>query len=92
LVARQRASANDPTTTTCDGGNIINLGGDGNIILGEDGGHPKGRPHIRRHLQDGQSNENNAGAGDDREEYIDPVRLVYCPDETTSGIEGGADQ
>jgi len=38
----------------------------------------------------GQSNENNAGAGDDREEYVNPVRLVYCPDETTIGIEGGA--
>ena len=42
-------------------------------------------------LPNGQTNENNAGAGDDREEYVNPVRLVYCPDETTSAIQRGAD-
>ncbi|KAK1741019.1 hypothetical protein QTG54_008271 [Skeletonema marinoi] len=42
------------------------------------------------------SNEQDAGSnpGNDGTEsvlYEDPVRVFYCPDETTSGISGGAD-
>eukprot|EP00571_Detonula_confervacea_P016006 CAMPEP_0172307978 /NCGR_PEP_ID=MMETSP1058-20130122/8715_1 /TAXON_ID=83371 /ORGANISM="Detonula confervacea, Strain CCMP 353" /LENGTH=1040 /DNA_ID=CAMNT_0013020301 /DNA_START=40 /DNA_END=3162 /DNA_ORIENTATION=+ len=40
-------------------------------------------------LPNGQSNENDATAAEGF--YEDPVRKMYCPDETTSGIEGGAD-
>ncbi len=40
----------------------------------------------------GNSNNNNNNGGDEEMEYSDdPVRAQYCPDETTSGIAGGAD-
>ena len=38
-----------------------------------------------------QSNNENDAVTDDDRFYVDPVRAKYCPDETTSGIEGGAD-
>lgn len=42
-------------------------------------------------LPNGQSNEMDATTGEEGGYYNDPVRNMYCPDETTSGIEGGAD-
>jgi len=44
-------------------------------------------------LPNGQNNENDAaaGGGEGDEVWKDPVKSMYCPDETTSGIEGGAD-
>ena len=50
--------------------------------------------NVDQLLPNGQSNENDAstGSGSSGDPYYDdPVRRMYCPDETTSGIEGGAD-
>jgi hypothetical protein len=45
--------------------------------------------------QDGGNNEGGGveggGGGGSTSTYDDPVRLMYCPDETSSGIGGGAD-
>ena len=40
-------------------------------------------------LSNGQSNVNDTTA--EKGFYQDPARLIYCPDEITSGIEGGKD-
>lgn len=40
----------------------------------------------------GEGDANNDSGGNNKDAvYVDPVRMMYCPDETTAGIEGGAD-
>lgn len=41
--------------------------------------------------EDSSSSNNNGNEQEEMEYYDDPVRAMYCPDETTSGIAGGAD-
>ena len=41
-------------------------------------------------LPNGESNEGDASGGGGRADD-DPVRALYCPEDTTSGIEGGGD-
>lgn len=42
-------------------------------------------------LDNEDSSNNNGNEQEEMEYYDDPVRAMYCPDETTSGIAGGAD-
>ena len=43
-------------------------------------------------LPSGKNNEQDATTSEEEGGYYDdPIRMMYCPDETTSGIEGGAD-
>ena len=40
---------------------------------------------------DGENGENGENKREGKGYYEDPVRMLYCPDETTAGIGGGAD-